>query len=122
MITEMAEKRIQKRWQLIYYLRVFDIKDNSLIGHVVNINAEGVMLLREKPIEVGKKLKFRMTLPEFIDDGEIKFEGTCVWSKVDVDPNYYITGFKVDKLTEKELVLISKLIKRAGFRDWSWPD
>lgn len=117
MITEMAEKRIQKRWQLIYYLQVFNIKDNSFIGHVVDINADGIMLLSEKPIEIGNKLEFRLILPKFIEEyGEINFEGTCAWSKADVNPNYYLTGFKVGKLTEKEVALISKLIKRASFK------
>ena len=64
-----------KRRHLIYYLRVFDSKNDSLVGHVIDITTEGIKLFNEKPIEPGKEFKFRMALPEFIKENvEIEFD------------------------------------------------
>lgn len=114
----MSEKRSMKRRHLIYYLRVFDSESNSLVGHAIDITTEGIKLFNEKPIDPGKEFKFRMALPEFINENaEIKFEGVCSWSKRDVNQDFYVAGFKLDKLPEKEVKLINQLIMEAGFQD-----
>lgn len=126
----MHDKRALKRRNLIYYLEVFETKNDSLYsrvferengplaGHLVDVTTEGLMLLSEKPVEVGAKFKFRMVLPEFMEEsGEIGFEGICAWSKRDVNPDYYLVGFKFDKLPEKKIKLINQLVMEAGFQD-----
>ena len=114
----MNDKRTMKRRHLIYYLRVFDSKNDSLVGHVIDITAEGIKLFSEGPIEIGKEFKFKMALPEFMEEsGVVEFEGICAWSKRDANPDLYLMGFKLDKLAEKEDKLIRKLVKEAGFQD-----
>lgn len=114
----MSEKRTMKRRHLIYYLRVFDSKDDSLVGHVIDITTEGIQLFSEEPIEIGKEFKFKMALPEFIKENvEIEFEGVCSWSKRDVNQDFYVAGFKFGKLPEKEVKLINQLVMEAGFQD-----
>lgn len=114
----MSEKRTLKRRHLFYYLRVFDSKNDSLVGHVIDITAEGIKLFGERPIELGKEFKFKMALPEFIKENvEIEFEGVCSWSKRDVNQDFYVAGFKLDKLPEKEIKHINQLVMEAGFQD-----
>ena len=114
----MNDKRTLKRRNLIYYLEVFERENGLLAGHLVDVTTEGIMLLSEKPVEVGAKFRFRMTLPEFMEEsGDIEFKGICAWSKRDVNPDYCLVGFKLDKLTEKEDGVIRKLINEAGFQD-----
>ncbi len=113
----MGEQRRLKRQLLRYYLWVFNKKDNSLIGHVGDITTEGVMLVSKKLIEVGKIIQFRMESSRFEmkESREVECTGTCVWSKGDVNPDFYIAGFKLDKLKEKEKELICKLISQAKY-------
>ncbi len=43
-------KRQLKRWQLVFYLRVFDFNSGDLVGHLVNVHTEGMMLISDHPI------------------------------------------------------------------------
>ncbi len=59
----MEKKRSQKRWHLIYYLRVFDRDTNEMIGHLVNITTEGIMLISDQTIDLDKTFHLRMLWP-----------------------------------------------------------
>ncbi len=113
----MGEHRRLKRQLLRYYLWVFNKKDNSLIGHVGDITTEGVMLVSKKLIEVGKIIQFRMEPSGFKmkESREVECTGTCVWSKGDTDPDFYIAGFKLNKLKEEDSEFICKLISEAKY-------
>ncbi len=113
----MGEHRKLKRQLLRYYLWVFNKKDNSLIGHVGDITAGGVMLVSKKLIEVGKIIQFRMEPSGFKtkESRNVECTGTCVWSKGDANPDYYIAGFKLDKLKEKDSEFICTLISEAKY-------
>ena len=56
----MNEKRKLNRRHLIYYLRVFDRDTSILIGHLVDITAEGIMLISEDPIETDNIFQLKM--------------------------------------------------------------
>ncbi len=116
-IIEMEEQRGLKRQLLRYYLWVFNKRDNSLIGHVGDITTEGLMLVSKKPIEAGKIIQFRMEVSKFImkEQREVTCTGTCVWSRSDENPDFHITGFKLNKLKEKDKVIIYKLISEAKY-------
>ncbi|MCP4253852.1 MAG: hypothetical protein GY775_10660 [Candidatus Scalindua sp.] len=113
----MGEHRRQKRQLLRYYLWVFNKKDNALIGHVGDITTEGVMLVSKKLIEIGKIIQFRMEPSGFKmkESRNVECTGTCVWSKGDTDPDFYIAGFKLNKLKEEDSEFICKLISEAKY-------
>ncbi|MBC8554478.1 MAG: PilZ domain-containing protein [Candidatus Brocadiales bacterium] len=118
----MVEHRRLKRQLLRYYLWVFNKEDSLLIGHVGDITTEGVMLVSKELIEVGKIIQFRMkpfrietSRFEIMESREVECTGTCVWSEGDMNPGFYIAGFKLDKLKEKEKEFICKLISEAEY-------
>ncbi len=107
----MPEKRKLKRRQLIYYLRVLDRDTEALIGRLVDITTEGVMLLSESALEIDKLFKFKMILPaHFEARKEITFDAKCLWSKIDINPDLYTSGFQFDRISPKDMHLIEELI------------
>lgn len=107
----MPEKRKLKRRQLIYYLRVLDRDSETLVGRLVDITTEGVMLLSESPLELDKLYKFKMILPpHFEARQEITFDAKCLWSKIDVNPDLYISGFQFGRVSSQDIRLIEELI------------
>ena len=62
--SAMHEKRKIKRVHLIYYLRLFDKQTNNQVGHLVDITTEGIMMISEEPIEIGKDFSFKMPFNE----------------------------------------------------------
>lgn len=114
----MPERRKVKRRHLIYYLRVFDRTTGRQIGHVVDLTADGLMLMSERPIRVGRTIPMRMALPgDGRSEETLEFEATSLWASQDVNPDFYDTGFKVEGLTRKQLARIETLIEDYGFRD-----
>lgn len=90
-----GDKRKVQRWHLVFYLRVFDGESNSIVGHLVDISARGLMLVCGAPIEKNRTLTLRIKLPK--EQGgrqEILLAATCRWCRQDPNPDFYIAGFK----------------------------
>jgi hypothetical protein len=114
----MQEKRRLKRWHLIYYLRVIDRNANQPIGHLIDINEEGMMLVSETPIPLNQEFQLQMVLPEEIAGvTQWDFHATSVWSEPDINPSLYKTGFHLLDVRLEDVGTIECLIDDYGFRD-----
>jgi hypothetical protein len=112
------ERRLLKRRHLIFYLRVFDSKNNKLLGHLVDITAQGMMLISEKPCEVNATYELKMALPTKM--GQMKsftFKAKSLWCDKDINPDFYDTGYQILDLDLEAVKIIEELISDFGFRD-----
>ncbi len=112
------DRRTILRRHLIYYLRVWDLKSNKLLGHIVDINSGGFMLISEKEIvpERSFDLEIRWNTPED-EDIKIKFQAESRWSSKDVNPVFFNTGFSLTGPSDDVLEPIRKMIEEYGFQD-----
>ena len=114
----MQDRRKLKRRHLIYYLRVFDRRSGDLLGHLVDLTTAGIMLISESPIPADHAYACRMVLPGQGDDQrEVTFEAHSIWSKRDVNPAFYATGFRLERPDPEAVAAIEGLIAEYGFRD-----
>jgi len=112
-----TNKRQHKRAHLIYYLRIFDTDNGADIGHLVDITPQGIMLISEKPITVGKDFSFRMQLPDLVaDHEEVSFSARCLWCKQDFIPDFYVSGYLIENISPQETKTIIALINSYGFK------
>jgi hypothetical protein len=116
--AQSDDRRAVMRRHLIYYLRVWDVNTDKLLGHIVDINTGGFMLVSEKKIEAEQAfdLEIRWNSPE---DEEIKiqFKAESRWSSNDVNSAFFDTGFKLLGPTDDVLEPIKKMIDEYGFQD-----
>jgi hypothetical protein len=116
-ITQQDRRKLKRRY-LMFYSRIFDRKTGSLIGYLSDITIEGMMIISEDPLQTGVVHKLRMDLPEDIfGRGHLDFEAYCIWSHQDVNPNFYIAGFKLEELKEEDKGIVEKIIESYGFRE-----
>ena len=111
------EQRRLKRWQLVNYLRVFDTKSAELIGHLVDVNQDGIMILSSAPLTCGKQYSLRM---ERLSNGEFThFELSAIgqWTKPDKDPHLYNTGCTLVDPSNETLESIQSLLDELGRDD-----
>ena len=88
------------------------------IGHVIDLNTEGILLLSDKPIQLDKTFHFKMDLPSEIKGTEVfEFTAESLWSSTDENPDFINTGFKILEIEQEGLNIINRLIKRFRFRD-----
>ncbi len=116
--AEIDDRRTVTRHHLIYYLMVWDRKAKKLLGHIVDINTGGFMLISEQEIKPGGTfdLEIRWENPEG-KKLKLQFKAESRWSAPDVNPDFFDTGFQLQGSDEKVLEPIQKMIKEYGFPD-----
>ncbi len=115
---ENDDRRTIKRRHLIYYLRVWDLKTDRLLGHIVDINTGGFMLISEQQIEPDQTFELEIHW-NTSDDTEIRiqFQAMSRWGSNDVNPAFFDTGFELIGQAEDVLEPIREMIEEYGFQN-----
>lgn len=114
----MTENRSLKRWHLIYYLRVFDLDEDSLLGHLVDITTKGMKMVSEKPTPIGKEFHLKMEVPLKTCAAEkVKLNAHSLWCSKDANPDFYATGFRLVNPEKALIGIIRALIDELSFND-----
>jgi hypothetical protein len=107
----MIEKRKAPRKIADEVLQVSDQITGTHIGRIVNISAEGLMLLSSEPIVMGSVYQLEMEIPE--GDGDVKriaFGAEAVWTTEATQPDSYWTGFRIIDISSEGVLIIDNLI------------
>lgn len=112
-----AEKRQLKRWYLVMYLRVYNQDTGELLGHIIDINREGMRLVSDKPLPLNQTYRLLVEIPK----GEagrrqrLELEAESLWSDWDINPDFYDTGFRVLHINTQALIQLQLLIEEFKF-------
>jgi hypothetical protein len=107
----MIDKRKTSRKIADEVLEVADQITGTIVGRVVNISAEGLMLLSEEPIVTGSVYQLEMELPSSESDSKrIAFGTEAVWSMEATQPESFWTGFRIIDISSEDVILIDDLI------------
>ncbi|MCU0809231.1 MAG: PilZ domain-containing protein [Candidatus Contendobacter sp.] len=111
-----VNSRRNKRWYLVLYLRVFDQDTGELLGHIVDINKEGIRLVSDKPIPLNQIFRLWVDVPkENAPRQRIHLEVESLWSGRDVNPDFYATGFRIQNISTQALLQLQLLIEDFKF-------
>ena len=113
------EKRIIQRHQLPLYLQVFNRVTGRPLGYIVNISSQGMMLVSQAQLMTHAVFQLSINVPENSNSKKIEFEALSLWSRSDVTPGYYDTGFSFIKAPDDLVVLVNALKDYFTFRDVS---
>ncbi len=112
------EQRQATRRHLVFYLRIFDGMSSRVMGHLMDISADGLMLLSDGPIEVNEEYRLRMRLPKEVSGSdEIVFGAVSRWCRQDDNPDFYVTGFQIQDMDDETRESVAHLIEEFGFQD-----
>jgi hypothetical protein len=82
------------------------------------MNEGGLMIISENPIETSQSFLLRIDLPDDIYDTPVlNFSAKSVWCRLDIDPNFYNTGFQLEDIAADGKNIIAQIIEDYGFRD-----
>lgn len=110
-LIPMPDVRKLKRWNLVYYLRIYDRETGAVLGHLADITTDGLMILSDEPISMGKRFKLRLEVPgSDREEDHILVEADSLWCGRDVNPEFHDTGFKFVKPSLKAVMRIKCLI------------
>lgn len=109
----MNEKRTLKRRALVDQLEVRDVESGDVLGRLVDITPQGFLLVGPRPVETGRTYQARLELPEEIRGrSRVDLAVTSVWSKPDVNPRLFVSGFQISQATTDDVETIAGLIAR----------
>lgn len=107
-----TERRALKRWHLIFYLRVFNQDTEELLGHIIDISESGMMLVSDAPIPVHQEFHVWIDVPEEVGPRQrIHLQAYSLWSRNDINPDFYDTGFRLTNTTSRAMYHIETLIE-----------
>jgi hypothetical protein len=105
------EKRKVPRKIANEILEVSDQHTNTYLGKVVNISAEGLMLLSSEPFAPASIYQLDLKLPRLIKNhSKISFGAEAVWSSPAAQPGSHWTGFRIIDASEEDVMTIDELI------------
>lgn len=113
-----SDRRTVKRRHLIFYLRVWEIPSDRLLGHVVDITPEGMMLISEQSIDTGREFELEVRLPD--TEGELKplrFRAICRWSDNDINTAFFDSGLEFLDRSPEDVESVKAIIEAYGFQD-----
>ena len=118
----MSERRQLKRYELITMLRVFNLEQQNMLGYLFDVSSEGLMVLTESPVDVGKDYTLEIRLQNkaammYYEDGEekrISFRAQSRWSSSQFNPPYYSNGFMIIDTTPSTAICLSYMIRKLS--------
>lgn len=114
-----AEKRTQTRRNLIFYLKVVDANTGEELGRVGNLTTRGVLVIGDHEIEEGEQHSIKIDISDVevgMECDYIQMDITACWSKQDINPDYYVTGYRADDMDDESVEIIEKILESIAFK------
>lgn len=114
----MIERRKLPRRHLMFHLRVFDTVSGRYIGNLFDISHDGVMIVADEPLAVGKRYSLEMRLPiEIYGRGRVAFAAATAWVRNDVQQGLYDIGLGYLEMEDTDRDALEHLIAEYGAMD-----
>lgn len=111
-----GERRNAQRRHLVYYLRAWDSINSQMLGHIVDFNGQGLMLMSEEPIHVGEEYCLEVRLPDPSGGIQpISFKAVCRWSGSNTNKSLFDSGFEVVEKTSGAIHTMQSSTNAYGF-------
>lgn len=113
----MLNQRSIQRHHLPYYLNVFNRLTDKPLGFIGNLSETGLMLISPYPMMTNARFEMRLKIPG--QHGQLRyidFSATCRWSREDVTPGSFDSGFELNTPTNDIRSMIDALHHYFSFR------
>jgi hypothetical protein len=114
----MEEKRKSERRKLVAFAPVYVSPQHALLGYLENLSVDGVMVIGEKPLEVGTQITLVIDFPakpEF-PARRVIIPARVIWCKQEPNSQYCNTGFEFLEISEQNKSVIGAILERYQFR------
>ncbi len=111
----MSDLRNRPRKNTPHHVKVQDDGSGRVLGRVVDITADGLMLVSEQSIPRGLVTRLRINLPIMVQNrSDITVEAEAVWSTQDTNPRFFNSGWKFLNLSGDEGYLLEEVMHKLN--------
>src|SRR5512141_2325801 len=110
------ERRRRERRTFSHYMRLMHENTGELIGHLVDISAEGFRIESVRAVPVYRDFPIRIELPRDITEKPyMVFIARCKWCRPDrIDPTLFDAGFEIAQMTPSDSEIFRHIFERYG--------
>lgn len=110
----LAEKRSLERRELIYYLRVRDVRTNKELGRMVDIHQKGLLLMGEKNLIKDREYTIAIEMPKAMTEQgipNVTVAAKVMWARPSTTTSFLETGLMFLNLSPESVNTIERLIE-----------
>ena len=111
----MEDYRHRPRKNTPHVVKAYDTESGEYLGRVVDITADGMMLVTEDLLTLGRSFKIRVILPVMVQHKtDVTLEASVVWCEPDTNPSYCKTGFRFVNLPGEDGFLLEDVMHKLN--------
>lgn len=111
----MREHRRRPRKNTPHNVKVIDDETGTVVGRVVDITADGMLIICRRNFKVGQKFMFRVVLPVMIQDRtHLVINSEVVYCNQDDNPNFFKAGIHFENLPGEDGFLLEDIMHKLN--------
>ncbi len=111
----MEDYRHRPRKNTPHVIKTYDAESGSYMGRVVDITADGMMLITKDLCTVGRTFRLRIILPVMMQHrNDVVVETRVIWSEPDTNPSYCKIGLTFVNLPGEEGFLLEDIMHKLN--------
>ena len=111
----MEDYRHRPRKNTPHVVKTYDMETGKYLGRVVNITADGMMLVTKGLYTVGRTMHLRIILPVMAQHKtDIILEARVIWCEVDANPSFCKIGLTFVNLPGEEGFLLEDVMHKLN--------
>lgn len=111
----MREHRRRPRKNTPHHVKVINNETGIVMGRVVDITADGMMLICQGHLNVGRQFSVRVVLPVMVQDKtHVVINAEVVYCNQDDNPSFFKTGFRFQNLPGEDGFLLEDIMHKLN--------
>ena len=111
----MREHRRRPRKNTPHHVKVIDQETGKVMGRVVDITADGMMVICHEHLSIGRKFHFRIVLPVIVQDrSHLEIHCEAVYCNQDPNPSFFKAGFRFLNLPGEDGFLLEDVMHKLN--------
>lgn len=111
----MREHRRRPRKNTPHHVKVIDNETGRVMGRVVDITADGMMVICQQQLQVGRQFDLRIVLPVMVQDKmHVNLDSEVVYCNQDQNPSFFKAGFRFLNVGGEEGFLLEDVMHKLN--------
>lgn len=108
-MSEINDRRLLQRTRLALYLNVLDATTAQSLGHIIDINVCGFLLLSKTAWQEGSQYTAKIELPDTTPQAYAQCQAIVRRVSKSVNPSFYENAFEITDISPDNRELIEQL-------------
>jgi len=111
----MEDYRHRPRKNTPHVVKAFDTANGKYIGRVVDITADGMMIVTDDGYTLGRVFNLRVILPVMMHQKtDVNVEARVIWCELDNNPSYHKIGLQFVNLPGEDGFLLEDVMHKLN--------